>query len=71
MYVQKISSNTYILLIDKTIYEKNEVVQPKRICFNQIVTMSEYTPLVQEVYHGARIARDMMQHSQFYKLYSC
>ena len=32
--------------IDKTIYEKNEVVQPKKICLNQIVTENEYTSLV-------------------------
>jgi hypothetical protein len=32
--------------INKTTYEKHELVQPKKICLNQIVTLSEYTPLV-------------------------
>ena len=32
--------------INKTIYDKHEMVQSKKICLNQIVTMSEYTPLV-------------------------
>jgi hypothetical protein len=32
--------------INKTIYHKHEMVQSKKICLNQIVTMSEYTPLV-------------------------
>ena len=33
-------------IINKTIYEKHELVQPKKIRLNQIVTLSEYTPLV-------------------------
>ena len=32
--------------INKTIYEKHELVQPKKICLNQIVTLSENVPLV-------------------------
>jgi hypothetical protein len=32
--------------INKTVDEKHEVVQPKKTCLNQIVTMNEYAPLV-------------------------
>jgi hypothetical protein len=32
--------------LEKITYEKHELVKPKKICLNQIVTLSEYTPLV-------------------------
>ena len=32
--------------INKTMYDKHEMVQSKKICLNQVVTTSEYTPLI-------------------------